>query len=139
MSEPERMVGAAVAKWVEKASGDLAAAEYLFASDFSDYWIITFHAQQAVEKFLKAACVRHQLHFPKIHDLQELREILKTVEPELARRLADADRLTPFAVAGRYPRVGPLAPEISRDDASAVLETARRLCEALREHLESLN
>ena len=62
-----------------------------------------FHAQQAVEKYLKALLVRHQIEFPKTHDIEKLLRLLRTAHPELADSLLEAKWLTPFGAEIRHP------------------------------------
>ena len=56
-----------------RANKDIAVIENLFESGPDLYAsTICFHAQQAVEKFLKAFLVFHNIDFPKTHDLDFL-------------------------------------------------------------------
>lgn len=78
-----------------------------------------FHAQQAIEKALKAALVAAGVLFRRTHDLLELMELAQSnglvlpVERELLARLA------PYAVEFRY--LGAVAPEVSVDEAAAAV------------------
>ena len=59
-----------VQPWVEYAPVDLRAAEVLYDADL---WGQTcFHAQQCVEKMLKAALIAHGKGYPRIHNIVEL-------------------------------------------------------------------
>ncbi len=93
---------------------------------------VTFHAQQAVEKALKAFLVWHQLEFPKTHDLSLLLELCASVDAGLAESLADAEELTPYGVDYRYP--GEQAP-VTREDAEAALKIARAAVHEVAERL----
>ena len=53
----------------DKAAADLDAAEQLCAQGDRFREIVAFHCQQAVEKYPKAFLVRHQIEFPKMHDI----------------------------------------------------------------------
>ncbi|PYQ55115.1 MAG: hypothetical protein DMF78_03330 [Acidobacteria bacterium] len=87
--------------WLEKAAGDLAAAQALLAGA-APPWTAAFHAQQCVEKCLKALLVAFELPFPKSHDI---RGLLLLVPPDIGltidRRIAA--ELTESAVNSRYP------------------------------------
>jgi HEPN domain-containing protein len=72
-----------VQSWLKKASQDLRAASILVEEEFDDYNTSAFHAQQASEKFLKAFLVRHQVEFPKTHDIKELRDLSGTRRSEV--------------------------------------------------------
>lgn len=62
-----------------------------------------FHAQQAVEKALKAVLLFKGIEFPPIHDIEALLEIAKQNHVALPQEVADAGALTPYAVEVRYP------------------------------------
>ncbi|NWG30603.1 MAG: HEPN domain-containing protein [Rhodocyclaceae bacterium] len=79
-----------------------------------------FHAQQALEKSLKAALVSKGVIFPRTHDLLELFD-LAAGNGLLAPATRDImARLGPYAVEFRY--LGVIAPEVSRDEAAAAVE-----------------
>lgn len=61
-----------------------------------------FHAQQAVEKALKAVLAARSDEFPWTHDLQLLLRRLDTAGVEVPSIVHDARRLTPWAVEFRY-------------------------------------
>jgi HEPN domain-containing protein len=84
------------------AREDLAAAEALDRAERVSDAPVGFHAQQAVEKALKAAIASHDLEFPFTHDLGLLMQLCQDAGLELPAGLTDADRLTPYAAAVRY-------------------------------------
>ena len=90
--------------------------------------IIAFHCQQAVEKYLKALLVRHQIEFPKTHDIAKLLDRVATVNANMAESLRDADVLTPFGVDVRYPSD---APELLPGGETEVIDMARRVKDAV--------
>ena len=72
MPKPEEILSV-VREWLEKADNDLKNAAYtltLGAEGPTD--TICFHSQQCVEKCLKAFLVFIEIDFPKIHDIEEL-------------------------------------------------------------------
>ena len=79
--------------------GVLAAA--LAGAKISDE-IFGFHAQQAVEKLLKARLTSIGVDYPKVHNLLTMVELLATGGDALPDDLADLFRLTPFATTFRY-------------------------------------
>jgi len=103
MRPPEAELKALVGEWVKKAAQDFAGAERLAAEGSEFKELVVFHAQQAVEKYLKALLVLHQIEFPKTHDIEKLLRLLDTVQPEIVEPLLDAKWLTPFGVEVRYP------------------------------------
>jgi HEPN domain-containing protein len=90
--------------------------------------MVVFHAQQAVEKYLKALLTRHQTEFPKTHVIRHLLLLLQPVEPALANALEDANWLSPFGVDIRYPAD---FPETLPGDEARALELARRVKNAV--------
>jgi HEPN domain-containing protein len=62
-----------------------------------------FHAQQAVEKCLKAFLTHHDHRFRKTHDLVELGRECVALDPSLEQVLRQAAPLTEHAWRYRYP------------------------------------
>ena len=93
----------ATSEWIAKAEGDWqVACRELQAAD--PVWdAVCFHAQQCVEKYLKAVLEENGIGFARTHDLVILWRLLggavtgwSGVEQELAY-------LSPLGVAARYP------------------------------------
>jgi HEPN domain-containing protein len=84
------------------AREDLLSAEALDKAERVSDSPVGFHAQQAVEKALKAALAGRDLEFPFTHDLGLLMQLCEDAGFELPVGLAEADRLTPYAAAIRY-------------------------------------
>lgn len=84
------------------AKEDLAAAEALDQAERVSDAPVGFHAQQAVEKALKAALASRDRDFPFTHDIGLLMQLCQDAGVELPADLAEADRLTPYAAAIRY-------------------------------------
>ena len=124
MKPPEAVLRELVVQWLEKAERDFDAAQQLLRESDRFREIIAFHCQQAAEKYLKALLVRHQVEFPKTHDIRKLLWWVATIDPQLAESLSDADALTPFGVEVRYPSD---TPELLPGSEAAVFETARRV------------
>jgi HEPN domain-containing protein len=88
--------------WLFRANEDIAVIEKLFESGPELYAsTICFHAQQAVEKFLKAFLVFHNIDFPKTHDLDYL--LLECKKIDAKNFDIDLGSLTDFGVSIRYP------------------------------------
>jgi HEPN domain-containing protein len=88
--------------WLFRANEDILVIENLFGSEpkiFSSS--ICFHAQQAVEKFLKAFLVYHDIDFPKTHDLDFL--LLECKKINYIIFDINLGSLTDFGVSIRYP------------------------------------
>jgi HEPN domain-containing protein len=101
---PEELEAAEL--FLAKAASDLAAARLLAEHDDQDDDVVGFHAQQAVEKALKAVVVVRSLEIPRSHDLGLLILLLDPAERELPVQVQEADWLNPWAVNLRYDHPG---------------------------------
>lgn len=85
---------------------------------------LCFDAQQAAEKAIRAVLISKGRRFPKTHDLSELLELVAVTGLGVPPPVLEAKRLTPYAVAGRYPGVSEDAGE---EDHREALEIAERV------------
>jgi len=92
-----------VNEWLRKAEADLGVAERMLGDEYPYLNAITFHSQQAGEKYIKAVLTFWDLEFPKTHIIASLLGLVETRNPELAESLMGAVALTPYGVALRYP------------------------------------
>ncbi|MCX5750377.1 MAG: HEPN domain-containing protein [Candidatus Saganbacteria bacterium] len=94
-----------IKEWLEKAEGDYEAALSLYKSRKKKklYFIIAFHCQQSIEKYLKALSICYRVEFPKTHDLLRLLLLIEKRDPFLSALKEDLRLLNPFAVGFRYP------------------------------------
>ena len=122
MRRPEQVIENFVQQWLKKADLDLQAARLLCAGELDDYFVSGFHAQQAVEKYIKAFLVRHQIEFPKTHDIRRLRQLVARQNATLAERLESADVLTPYGVDMRYPEEFEVVSQKRAEQAVALAE-----------------
>ena len=122
---------ASTLEWVEKAEADFATAgRELRARRQPNYDAACFHAQQCVEKYLKAKLVEVKIRFTKTHDLQRLLDLILPREPlwELFRPLLI--ELNRFAVAFRYP-----GESATREMAKIAVSDAKAIRQRIRESL----
>ena len=121
-----------IREWLAKADQDLLSAAHLLtlgADCPTD--TVGFHAQQCVEKHIKALLVFRATPFPKAHDLAVLRALLPPrLRPKLDRTVQK--RLTRCATVKRYPGAGP---DISMAEARQAVAVARRVRREVRRHL----
>jgi HEPN domain-containing protein len=83
---------------------------------------LCFHAQQCVEKYVKALLVLHGIEFSRIHHISALVALLPVrVRPDLTPE--EQERLTDYAVSARYP--GDYEP-IPLAEARQAVQIARR-------------
>ena len=89
--------------WLEKARRDLQVALHELSSPEPLTDIICFHAQQAVEKYLKAYLVWVEIDFLKTHVLEQLILLAGQKDPDFLTLKDEVALLTPYAVETRYP------------------------------------
>jgi len=111
-----------IGRWVRLAEGDLAMARLGLASDeFDVFELVGFHAQQAVEKLIKAYLARNSVEFGDVHDIDTLQRLVRTVDENLAAKVDVAASLSRYAVGTRYPgRYG----RVTHEQAEAAVQIA---------------
>jgi len=87
---------------IRKAEEDMLLLEKIVDDEDISSEIVGFHAQQAIEKLLKALLISKIISFRRTHDLGELTDICSEHGIEVPDELYDVDELTPFAVEYRY-------------------------------------
>ena len=67
-------------QWVDKAEGDFQIVQReLRARKHPNFDGACFHAQQCIEKYLKARLQEANAAFPRVHDLGRLLDLAKSV------------------------------------------------------------
>ncbi len=90
-------------QWLIKANEDIAVILELSSGHPEHYCsAISFHSQQAVEKFLKAFLVYHRKEFERTHDVDFLLAECMSID-ELGFEDLDLKDISDYAVAVRYP------------------------------------
>lgn len=117
-------------EWIEKAEGDYKAGTVQWDTKDPVYDDVCFHAQQCVEKYLKAWLGEKDVDFPKTHDLEMLAKLSMPSLPELTAFIDRLRFLNAFAVEIRYP--GALA---RRQDAERCWQAALQTRNFIREKL----
>jgi len=123
-------------EWIARSSDDLSAAEALLArEDLTN--IVAFHAQQAVEKALKAVIEERGLGLLKTHSLIRLYEMVETDFPVITD-MDMLDRLEAVYIEARYPGEMGLLPygKPTPEDASAFFRFAQDVLQRVRGKLE---
>jgi len=96
------MMNENVKQWIIKADNDITIAGKDLKTDNPVTDAICFHAQQAVEKYLKAYLVFKDIEPKKTHKIEKLVLACMTLDAAFSS-LKDADILTEYAVEFRYP------------------------------------
>jgi HEPN domain-containing protein len=114
--------------WVAKAENDFKNATHtLKLGDDCPADTVCFHAQQCVEKYLKAALVHEGIDFPKTHDLEEI-VVLLPARLRVSLTIEEQRWLTGYATAARYPGW----PDVSLAEARQAIALARRVRKEVR-------
>ncbi len=91
-------------EWLDKGEGDFATAlRELRARKSPNYDACCFHAQQCVEKYLKAYLQERDIPFDRVHHLTLLLDKLLPANAMLEFLRSDLQSLNQFAVEFRYP------------------------------------
>ena len=118
-------------EWVEKAEGDYTVARQVQQMQNPVRDAICFHAQQCIEKYLKAWLQEANIPFPRTHDLKDLLTLIAPTMPTWQRWEADFSVLSEHAVDPRYP--GKFASAAETTHAMGICDEVRQ---AVREHLK---
>lgn len=125
MNPPERKrLPSSPEEWLIHASSDLKLAKLGHSHHDVLYQQICFHAQQAVEKALKAVLLFSKIDFPLTHDIEELIDIFEKGGVSLPPDFLDAGSLTPYAVETRYPGYWG---EISESEVDEAIKLAEKV------------
>ncbi|MDE0013500.1 MAG: HEPN domain-containing protein [Candidatus Poribacteria bacterium] len=125
-------------EWIEKAESDYTIAlliqkEVLLIQDEQNpiYDGICFHAQQCIEKYLKAWLQEADIPIPRTHDLKELLELIVPTVPMWRTWEPDFSVLSRHAVAIRYP-----GNSATTDTASHAMHICNAVRQAVRAQLK---
>ena len=119
-----------VRKWLVKAERDKGSARLeLEATPSPNFDASCFHAQQCVEKLMKAVLIAAGAEAPKTHDLVFLAALVARIYPSWSWQREGLEALTRGAVRFRYPEEDAMRPDA---------EQAVVLCEALAPTLRAL-
>ena len=119
-------------EWIRLAKDDLDTAQ--LGTDLVSPEILCFHAQQAVEKALKAILVDRSTDFPYTHDIEELLATLEESGVPCPVASPEANRLTRYAVLTRYPG---LAEAVTVEEYQSALLLAERILEWANDQIEN--
>lgn len=109
-------------EWIEKAEGDYAVTLREFRARKNPCPdAVCFHAQQCIEKYLKAAMVHGKIGIRKIHDLVPLLQGLTDLYPFWIVMIPDLETLSQYGVKFRYP-----GESASRAKAGAAVAAMKR-------------
>jgi HEPN domain-containing protein len=120
VSSPKPDLRDLAARFARKAASDEIALDRLASDPDVPDDLIGFHAQQALEKLLKAALACAGVAPPRIHDLGKLLSLLEDTGLAPPVAVDEARALVPWAVEFRYDDV--LDERLDRASACAAVE-----------------
>jgi HEPN domain-containing protein len=131
--DPE--VIATISEWVQKAENDLVAATHLLKlGQTGPNDMVCFHAQQCIEKYLKALLINLGRDFPRTHNIRVILNLLPAnLRPDLTPEAQQA--LTDYATTTRYPGDYGV---VSYAEAKTVVKLARQVRKFARQRLPKL-
>jgi HEPN domain-containing protein len=111
------------AEWLRKADADIATARReLAVQDEPNFDAVCFHAQQCIEKLMKAGLMQRGITPPRTHDLVALAASLGAAGVAMDFKVANLRLLTRAAVDFRYP-----GESADREEATLAFDIASRL------------
>ncbi|MDI6803294.1 MAG: HEPN domain-containing protein [Bacteroidota bacterium] len=117
-------------EWIRKAEGDYRMAILaMSANNPGLYDGVCYHAQQCVEKYLKAFCVYHGKNYKRTHSLIPLLEDCLEIDPTFEFIRTPCDDITGIDQF-RYP-----SDFANKDDAMLALKSAKIIRKFIREKL----
>lgn len=111
-------------EWIEKAEGDYTTVQLLQQSTISSKDVICFHAQQCIEKYLKAWLQENNIPVLKTHNLEDLLNLIIPIIPTWNSWLVDFSTLSAHAVDFRYP---------GKSATASDAEHAVKICNVVRD------
>ncbi len=122
-------------QWLKKAENDVITARQTLALKDGPTDTPCFHAQQAVEKSLKALLTANGIVFPYTHDVIALLDMSIDLMAELACFREVCAELSAYGVDVRYPGdfVDP-----PREDAHSALKVAENITSLIKNKVDRL-
>ena len=112
----------------QKAERDYAAITLHQQTEAPDFDIICFHAQQCIEKYLKACLQEANIPHPRSHDLLVLLGLIVPTIPNWHAWQSDFLVIAPYAVEFRYP---------GKSETAENAQHAVHICTEVRQSIRS--
>jgi len=121
-------------EWLKASLSDLMSIEAILSNDFLTH-IVAFHAQQSVEKSLKAMIEDKNQRIPKVHSL---RKLIALMDNEIEYDLELIKLLDSLYIESRYPTDLGLLPygKPTVEDSQEFYDFALKVFESVCQKLE---
>ena len=103
MKPPERFPPDDPREWLNRARSNLIRAKNRIPGAYLED--LCFDAQQAAEKAIKGVMITCDIAFPYVHNLDQLLTVLESNGQQVPEKIRQAEKLTPYATAARYPGI----------------------------------
>ncbi|MDE0427728.1 MAG: HEPN domain-containing protein [Candidatus Poribacteria bacterium] len=130
IKKEKRAMNPLTLEWIQKAEGDYTVMRQNHQSSTPVYDAICFHAQQCIEKYLKAWLQEANIPFSKTHDLKDSLSLIAPTIPAWRAWHSDFSSFTTHAVDLHYP--GEFA---TAEDAAHVVQICTTVRQAVRDQL----
>ncbi|RKU20244.1 DNA-binding protein [Candidatus Poribacteria bacterium] len=117
-----------IQEWAQKAERDYAAIALHQQAEDPDFDMICFHAQQCIEKYLKAWLQRADIPLLRSHDLLVLLDLIVPTIPSWRAWQPDFLVIAPYAVEFRYP---------GKSATAEKAQHATRICSEVRQAMQA--
>jgi len=121
-------------EWIKKAEEDYKTSKILLNAEEVSPSIVGFHAQQCIEKYLKAFLANNNMVPPKTHDLVRLNIMCVGIAPDFGNINDSLDFLNPFSVEFRYPGI-----DVTMEEAQEAVKHAEKARKFIRKKLSTSN
>jgi len=132
MNVPNSAFMKKVRQWISYGNADLRMANLGFTlGETAPFHLIAYHAQQSVEKYLKAYLLFFGVEFPYTHNLLRLLDLCPEKDT-WAGKMSSLQKLIPYAVSTRYPGIDE---EVTEKEAREAVEIAVNTTQIIRSEL----
>ncbi|MFH1563241.1 MAG: HEPN domain-containing protein [Nitrospirota bacterium] len=133
MSDLNQEILRKIKQWLAHADEDLRLAQCgLTLTSGCPYRLIAYHAQQCVEKYLKAYLVHRRIDFPYTHNISLLLELCVKQQVIWPETIQEAKWLTSYAITTRYPGEDL---EVTKEEVDSALHIATEVRKTVRDTL----
>lgn len=116
-------------EWIKKAEEDCLVANRELRAEPPASEAVCFHAQQCIEKYMKAILQENEVEFEKIHDLDVLLGQCIDFLPGLEDFRDELIKLSTYAVDVRYPGF-----DVSKEEAAECVKIMEKISKVIRNY-----
>jgi HEPN domain-containing protein len=118
-------------EWIIKAEKDYLVAVRELKAEPPATEAVCFHAQQCIEKYMKAILQENEAEFEKIHDLDVLLRQCMNFMPALENHRDELVKLSTYAVDVRYPGL-----DVTEEEAKECVEIMEEIRRVIRNYFK---